>query len=590
LSLEGIATVLFGGVGGFVSRWCGDLEAADIRIYPPAYGSMVVLSTVASVFVALIGSVVLIALGVFDLPVATVVFLLPILTFGFGLLWPRIKMADRGSSLSSEVPYAAAYTAVMSTGGISPYSSMLRLSRAPLLPTFRKMAGVMDIKVRGLGYDPVSGMEEMGKTMPSVEFKELLLGYASTLRAGGDVVHFLLRKTEVLFTERVVSLKRVADNVGQLMEIYITFGILLSLGMYSIYSIQMALGEAFPAMAGGIFGSAEFFMGFSYVFLPFLSFLFLWLVDMSQPKYPAEQNDIYILFLATAIPIGLLLLPGFFLALAYPDLQKIEFLGIASSYVTSFTRYLGLEMGYEPTIGLIISLVAMTIPALVYRSYIDWKEKGMEFGFANFVRDLVETRKSGLSPEKCIANLVDRDYGNLSKHIRTVSKQVSWGISYSKVYEGFSKSVRSWLTKVSMFLLLDAIEVGGGTPETLETLASFNESMVSMEKEKRSMLRPLLVIPYIGAAILVIVVITLLTFFRSMLMMVGTSIGFAQITRLLLPPLVIHVYLMGIVGGKIANGETSAGFAHAILLLLFIFVVLVLSPYYSLNIPLGQAG
>lgn len=579
-----------GPIGTYVGTFCGDLEAADIRIHPSTYGSLVALATIATVILSVAVGATLFSFALLTSQITMVLTILPFTVLLFGMAWPRIKIADRGSALAAEVPYAAAYTAVMSTGGISPYVSILRLSKAALLPTFSKMAKILDVKVRGLGYDPVTALEEIGKIMPSAEFKELLLGYASTLRAGGDVVHYLLRRTEVLFRERVTNLKLVGEQVGQLMEIYMTFGILLSLGIYSIYSIQLAMGQAFSEMQGGIFGSVEFFMGFAYLFLPFLSFIFLWLVDVTQPKYPTEENDIYILFIGTAIPIALILLPGFFGAFVLADLMKIEFIATMSTYIVALTKWMGLEQGYEASIGLLISLIAMTIPAWSYKTYLDWKEKGMEFGFANFLRDLVEIRKSGLSPEKCITNLSERAYGNLSKHIKTVSSQVSWGIPYSRIYSQFSKSIRSWLTKVSMFLLLDAIEVGGGTPDTLETLAQFNESIISMEKEKRAMLKPLLIIPYIGTAVLVIVVIALLTFFRSMLTMVGRTIGFIEITRLLLPPLIIHVYNMGLVGGKIAYGETSGGFTHAIMLLIFTFLMLALTPYYSLNISLGPTG
>ena len=545
---------------------------------------MVILLTVIATFVSLLCSALLMTLDMFSLLFGLVLLLLPVIVLMGGIFWPRIKMSDRGASLSSEVPYAAAYTAVMSTGGISPYTSILRLSRAPLLPTFRKMARLLDVKVRGLGDDPVTALEDIGKTLPSAEFKELLLGYASTLRAGGDVVHYLLRRTEVLFRERLSSLRSVGERVGQLMEIYMTLGILLSLGIYSIYTIQLALGSAFAEMQTGIFGNVGFFMGFAYFFLPFLSIIFLWLVDLSQPKYPTEENSIYYLFIGTCIPVALLLLPGLFLSFSIPQLLGFPLYNAEHELVISLTSLLNLEKGYEGAVGLIVALVVATIPAAAYRLYIGWKEGGMEFGFANFLRDLVEIRKSGLSPEKCIISLADRNYGNLSRFIKTVSIQVSWGVSYSRIYEDFSKHVRSWLSKVSMFLLLDAIEVGGGTPETLETLAQFNESIISMEKEKNSTLKPLLVIPYIGTAVLVFTIVTLLTFFRSMLGVVAKSIGFADIITLLLPPLIIHIYAMGIVGGKISSGEVSGGFIHSILLLLFTFLMLALVPYFSIGI------
>ncbi|MEM2929878.1 MAG: type II secretion system F family protein [Thermoproteota archaeon] len=597
MSVASFAAWLFGPLGDTVAKMCGDLEASGIRIYPRAYGSMVLLATLitgivsvalSSVFIVSYDLIVL-NLGFREVYLIPVLLMsLPLIVFLLGIAWPRMKISNIKSSLSSEVPYAAAYTAVMSTGGISPYVSIMRLSRVPLLPTFRETAKLLDLMVRGLGYDPVTALEESGKKLPSKEFRELLLGYASTLKTGGDVVHYLLRRTELLFQERLENLKMVGGRLGQLMEVYIVFAILLLLGIYTIYAVQMSIGEVVGGAGGGIFGNIFFFALFSYAFLPFFSLLFLWLIDVVQPKYPMEDNTPYIVFAATATPMLILLIPGFYLSFLIPVLNELPPFNILSGFIVWLREYFNLEPGYEATLGIILALAFASIPVVAYKMYINFKEKGMETGFANFLRDLVEIRKSGLSPEKCIISLAERNYGNLSKHVKTMATQLSWGVSHSSIYRNFSKKVRTWLTKISMFLLLDAIEVGGGTPETLETLARFNESIILMEKEKRSELRPLLMIPYIGTGVLVVVVIALLTFFRSMLLMAGRSMAFADLVKLLLPPVVIHVYMMGLVGGKIAYGEVSSGFFHGLMLLIFTLATILLSPYYSFSaVPTG---
>ncbi|MGQ9479188.1 MAG: type II secretion system F family protein [Thermoproteota archaeon] len=597
MSLAGFAAWLFGPLGDAVARLCGDLEASGIRLYPRAYGSLVLLATLISAIVSVALSGVFVAfsmllvinVGIYIYVIPLLFMLLPVFVFLIGISWPKMKISSISSSLSSEVPYAAAYTAVMSTGGISPYASIMRLSRVPLLPTFSKTAKMLELMVKGLGYDPVTALEDVGKKLPSKEFRELLLGYASTLKTGGDVVHYLLRRTQLLFEERLENLKLIGGRLGQVMEVYICFAILLLLGIYTIYAVQLSIGEVMGGMGGGIFGSAIMFVMFGYVFLPFFSLLFLWLIDMMQPKYPMEDNSPYVVFAATAVPIIAVLLPGLYLPFILQGLRFLPFFKNLSDIMVDLTARLGLERGYESTVGLTLTLLIASIPGVAYRMYINHKEKGMDLSFSSFLRDLVEIRKSGLSPEKCIINLSDRNYGRLSKHIKTMATQISWGISHSKIYQDFSRRARSWLTKISMFLLLDAIEVGGGTPETLETLAQFNESIVLMEKEKRAELKPLLSIPYIGTGVLVITVIALLTFFRSMLIMAGRTMAFADIVNMLLPPIIIHVYMMGLVGGKIAYGEVSQGFLHALLLLIFTFVTMILSPYYSF-VPISTGG
>ena len=64
----------------------------------------------------------------------------------------------------------------------------------------------------------------------------------------------------------------------------------------------------------------------------------------------------------------------------------------------------------------------------------------MEQGVTNFLRDLTEVRKTGLSPEKCIESLSKRDYGTFSKELRKISSEISWGIPIKKGHDGFSSS------------------------------------------------------------------------------------------------------------------------------------------------------
>jgi flagellar protein FlaJ len=586
LSISDVALTIFGGLGRVVAGLCGDLEMAGIRIYPPAYGSLVLLLTVISSIGSVVVAMFLLLLNFSGAAVILATVGIPLTVFGLGVMYPRIKLADRSSSLASEVPFAAAYTAVMSTGGISPYVSITRLRAVPLLPSFAKSAKIVDISVRGMGQDPVTALEKMAKSTPNSEFRELLLGYASTLRSGGDVVHYLLRRTELLFQERLSSLKRVGENVAQIMEIYMAITIVMSLGIYSIFAISMALSNLMPETGGMMFSDPMSFFLFGYIVMPLFSVIFLWLTDIIQPKYPVEDNSPYLVFALTGIPLALASSLFFFIPFLIPSLTDIGVFRLSTDLLLQFTTGLGLERGYESSIGLLAVLVVATLPAAAYNTYTEFRERGIELGLSNFLRDLVEARKSGLSPEKCIINLSARNYGTLSPHLKVIAKQLGWGRSFQEIYKEFSRSVRSWLSKISMFLLVDAISVGGGTPETLETLARFNESTISMEKEKKSMMRPLLLVPYLGMAILVFVIVTLLTFFRSIVMLTGKTVPFADLVRVILPPLIINVYGMGLVGGKIASGKVSSGFIHAVLLLILTFVALSLSPYYSVGVAI----
>ena len=572
------------------------LNEAGINIYPEAYAAVVGFLTVVALIIS-IGGIPLMLLSIYApellgflsiIPYYTylLLFLFPGVILLMGITIPKIIALNRASSLEAEVPFLAAYVSVMSTGGISPYMSLLRISKFPLLSNMAKEARRIALWVQGLGLDPVTAIENSAKSLPSSEYRELLLGYSSTLRVGGDVVHYLLTKTRDIFEDRLTKLRILGERMSGMLEIYVTFSVLLALGFYTIYIVSLTMSQYLPMpMSGG-------FILFSYVFLPTISIFFMYIIDILQPKYPSMRVSISYKIYYASIPFILLLFYIMVLApFLAPFLPYPDYLNFVRDFVVFICRdVMGLEQGFEAPIGFCLALMLPTLPAAVVDYVHNRHLKQIERGVIDFTRDLVEIRKTGMSPESCIVNLKQRDYGRFSRYLRTISNQVGWGIPLSNVAEKFRRKVDSWLANIIIFLLVDAIEVGGGSPSTLETLARFGEMTESVEKEKAMRLKPLLLIPYIGALTFVVSTVVLLGFMRSTLALVGRTIGYSQFVTTLLTPLVLHVYLTGLVSGKISGGKVSNGFIHAVVLLFATMVAIMLSPVLTIPMTLTPVG
>lgn len=103
------------------------------------------------------------------------------------------------------------------------------------------------------------------------------------------------------------------------------------------------------------------------------------------------------------------------------------------------------------------------------------------------------------------------------------------------------------------------------------------------------MLRPLLIMPYIGAAILLLSTIIFLSFTQTVLYSYAhQAIPFSQFATIIVPPLILQAYLTGIVTGKISSTTVSAGFKHAIILVVLAIVIICLGRY--LIIPFQGFG
>lgn len=548
------------------------LEVAGLKIYPDAYFSLIGFIFIV-VLIAFIPIIIL--TGLFPLLLA------PLLVIPLGFLIPKIMATDRAAKLDIEVPFAGAYISVMATGGLSPYDSLKKLSHSELMPNLAKAVRDIEIEVEIKGLDPVTAMEKSAQNMPSKDYKNLLLGYASTLRTGGDVIHYLSNRTETMFNDLAVKVRAFGDRAAALMESYIAMSILVTLSLTIIYMVSIAFSSY---LSGGF--TPETFMLYSYFLVPIMSIAFIYLADSQQIHEPVSEWGPYKVFAATS-PILILLVLVMFVPFAAPELS-LPFAQPFVNFIVWLRTVMGLERGYEAAVGMAMALLIGTIPAAIAHNYYAKRGKGVEHDIAHFLRDLTEARKTGASPEKCIENLAGRNYGAFTHHLTVAGRQIRWGLPFKVIYDTFRSKMKSWMGLINIYILVDAIEVGGGTPETLETVTGFSEKLSSLEKEKQAALRPLVIMPYIGAGLLLFSTVIFMGFMRTILGSFSQqSMPFADFATLILPPLVLQAYLTGLVTGKIGSGVASSGFKHAVILVVLAVGLMTITGYLTAPFQLG---
>lgn len=548
------------------------LEVAGLRLFPDAYFS-------------LIGFVFIIVLCIF-IPVTILTGIIPLILVPLGVILigymvPKILARDRAAKLDIEVPFAGTYISVMATGGLSPYASLRRLTNSELLPNLANAVKDIEVDVEIKGMDPVSSMERSAQHLPSRDYKDLLLGYASTLRTGGDVVHYLLIRTENMFNDLSIKVKSFGERAAVLMESYIALSILVTLSLTIIYMVSIAFASYWQ---GGF--TPDTFLLYSYFLVPAMAIAFIYLADSNQINEPINEWGPYKAFFIT-LPLLVFLILVLFVPFAAPGLT-LPFAQPFVDFITWFRASVGLEKGYEAALGMSLSLLIGVIPAVYAHNYYVKRGKGIERDITNFLRDLTEARKTGASPERCLENLAGRNYGAFTEHLTVASRQIRWGLPFKAIYETFRTRIKSWMGLINMYILVDAIEVGGGTPEILETLTGFSEKLTSLEKEKKAMLRPLLIMPYIGAAILLFCSIIFLGFMRTILYSYSSqSMPFTDFATLMLPPLILQSFLTGLVTGKISSGVTSSGFKHGAILVAVAMVLMIVVGVFTAPIKFG---
>ncbi len=566
--LEALSFRLFGQISPyflkkFFHSLKSSLEKGRVRIYPETYVSLMLFAAILTLPVSILGAVMALLTGFLPLLILIPVPLFVIVAF---MVMPLSKASDRSSNLEREMPFAAAYISVMASGGIAPYTSFKRLSVVDLMPAMAKEASDIMKDVEVFGVDPLSALEGAAKKTPLDTFKDFLGGYASTVIIGGDIGHFLERKAEDIFKVRALRVKAAAERLGMLLETFIIVMVMMSLCFYILFAVQqIQTGTA----ANSTLSSYSGILMYTYLFTPMLSGLFIYLAHSMQPKTPMVEMRPYKVFGLCSI-IGVIVF-----------LMLTNFMGTVHIPFFSTLQALGVDMPVAIAVALFIS----TAPAAIVHVRLAKIKNSMDAGVTSFLRDLTEVRKTGLSPEKCIESLSTRDYGTFTKELRKISSEISWGLPIKKVMMDFLQRTRSWMVQIVMFLLVETIDVGGGTIGMIESLARFNNLTQEVEKEKKMSVRPYVMMPYLASILLVATTVMMMSFTTGFgATTAGVSSTAAQSKGLMqtifMTAVIFNSYLIGIVGGKISEESIAAGFKHAAILVLISVIAAKVIPQF----------
>ena len=519
---------------------------SNLRITPEGLIADALFFTLISAIGAAAG--IYVGFGILHIPYFLALIAVVPLVFVIGINAPKISSSGRASAIDIELPFVIGYISVLAGGGVSPLATLRRISDMKLFPAAAKEARRILVEVDVFGQDPITAIETVARWNPSRTFSEFLYGYTAILKSGGNFMAYVQGKLRDIMETKAATVKRSADTTGTMAEAYLTITVILGMVLYTLYMVQTLIARNNAGLQSLYF--------FAFIIVPLISAGFLWLIDAVQPKWPYVDYRPYKYILYTA-PAGAIF---FFLPL-------------------------GLHLYLKTSIALIIGA---SLPAFFSMKY-SRERSGLEKILPEFIRDVAEGRKTGLSPEVAIERLGGRHYGVLSPFVQRMGAQLSWGVSLSKVVATFTDAVGSWVTKAIGVLLIEVVDVGGGTIRSFSDMADFTRDINRMEGERRSALRPFIFIAYI-AGIMVIVT----TFILVYLLAAPSAGGLGSYSvipapnpgtiDLLLTTAVFDSFVIGLVAGKMGESSVSDGFKHAIALVIASNIAIVVAKLF-ISIP-----
>ena len=465
--------------------------------------------------------------------------------------------SEEKDEIESELPFVVMLFTLLATSGVSLYESWRRLQKASLLPRFQKEAEEVVRQVEVLGKDPLTAMYELTEKTSSRLYRDFLGGFISSIKSGGKVADYMQSKLRTIFELRSKAMTRSTEKIATLVEGYSVMLIVI-LCVYILYvllsstsSLELMAGISIPTSP--IIAYLVIFM-----IMPLISLIFMLIAHNIQKSTLLNLKPLY---KKAMIPLAVSM--GLFLVFIL---------------VPTLSDSLGLPL------LLTVCLTIGVLPGAIQYYKLTRVNYNAEKSLPSFLRDITESQKTGISPEKSIIHATKRrDYGRFSQFLELIRSQIEWGVSLKDIFENFKQKIHSWPVLVNFMMMVETIEVGGGPVRALELLSEYSEKEFEVQDNKRALLKPYVILAFVWS-----VLIALTTTIVTMTMYILTQLSTPSLYEIMSTEIssqvgmfslgiIFQCWVSGFFIGKISEGNFAAGLKYAALLAITAYASLVLS-------------
>jgi len=391
-------------------------------------------------------------------PIFLALNLISILIFAYPKIQQSSLSRERKKKVEEELPSFVIFSSVLQNVGVGLYDSFQLFGQTGVFKSIGKEALLLKRNVEQFGISQMEALEELGRTHKSDQFKNLLLGYTSIWRSGGDLSLYLESRAEEFFTNLKDRYQTYTTNVGTIVEVLVTLLIILPIMiMVSSFVLPGSSMEQVTILAT--------------VGIPIFAILMGVAISSMQP---ASFNMLGLHPRTTTLLVAIGIISG-----------------SLSFHIFSQT-WLAIALGL---------LIPSTISAIITGRQTTEINRS-EHSLPQFLRDMTEYKKIGYDILLAMIHLSKENLYNsiFNKKIGEVSILLDNGIS--PITSVKSVQFRSWFTKISFYLLGYVAEFGGGNPRTLETVNKFITTAKQVVKEGKSSISMLTIVVFAAPVIM----------------------------------------------------------------------------------------
>ncbi len=208
-----------------------------------------------------------------------------------------------------------------------------------------------------------------------------------------------------------------------------------------------------------------------------------------------------------------------------------------------------------------------------YRKYRERKE--LEERFPDFLRDVAQNIRTGMTIPQAIKATKNTYYGALTPYIKKMVVKIDWGVPFDKILTDFANQTTKSLRR-TISTIIDTHKGGGDIADIFDSVGKSIIEINRINKERSSIIYNQMLTGYIIFFVFIGVLIVMQTYLIPNLQTFsapevglesfeGLGVFYADVFRIII---IIQGFFSGLIIGKLSEGSMISGLKHSIFLVM----------------------
>lgn len=487
------------------------------------------------------------------------------ITILIGVLYPYVLAEEKSRSIDENLPYSFAFISALSSANITPTDIFHALSNEDIYGEMANEAKdiVKDTKV--FNYDIITTFLRRARITPSKKLSSVYYNIIASLIVGAELKNIFYEIYERLMEDRRLQLLGAIEKVEILSEFYVVACGMIPLFVVMTVPVTSSVGNILQT-SSSILGDPRLIPLTFYFWVPLSSILFMGLVYGILPK-------------DFKLNVSLLdILKEF----DEPKMEgiKMKFKWKPIHFLTIFLWILSILCFALFFIGkkilmfgsgdfLLFGVLSITLPFIITSYWQFIVEHQKEKYYPIFLNDLTMSVRSGMDITKAMQVCARTNYGPLTKIVKNMAIQMSWGRPVNEVFEDLEKTEKSIITKRIASILKECAVSGGDIGDILTSVTIHAYKLSELKREISSRQFIYVVVIYISFILYLGTSQIMIHSLLPTLLKTVQGIGLDYYKNYLFQGILIYSVFSGAALGILTERSIVAGIKHIILMLVF---------------------